>query len=205
MILCCLINLAWNNMEEIEVKFLDINITDIEQKLVSIGAQRIGETLSKITNFDYPDYRLKEKKAWVRLRSEFGKTTIAYKQRLGAGFEDGSVSDKGMKEIEIEVSDFNIANSFLKSIGLIEKFSQERKRIRWEKDSIEFDIDTWPLVPSYIEIEGDSIENIKKVSEELGFNWQEHFIGSFGQVCRKYGLNDHDYSVFTFDKQIKKQ
>ncbi len=78
-------------MEEIEVKFLEVNAEELENKLSNIGAEKIGETLSRITNFDYPDYRLKEEKAWVRLRSEFGKTTLAYKQRLGVSSEDGSI------------------------------------------------------------------------------------------------------------------
>lgn len=191
-------------MEEIEAKFLEVDIPALEKKLESIGAQKIGETLSRITNFDYPDYRLKEDKAWVRLRSEFGKTTLAYKQRLGVTSEDGSTSDEGMKEIEINVSDFDTTRQFLLAIGLIEKFSQERKRIRWTKENVSFDIDTWPLVPPYIEIEGTSWEKLEQLSSDLGFKWGDHFRGSFGQVCQKYGFDDHDYVVFTFEKQIKK-
>jgi adenylate cyclase class 2 len=191
-------------MEEIEVKFLEISIEDIEHKLESIGAQKIGETLSQITNFDYPDYRLKEIKAWVRLRSEFGKTTLSYKQRLGVTAEDGLSSDAGMKEIEISVSDFETTRKFLHAIGLIEKFSQERKRIRWIKEDVEFDIDTWPLVPSYLEIEGPSWEKVKQAAADLGLQWSDHLKLSFGQVCRRYGFDDHDYSIFTFTEQIKK-
>jgi len=191
-------------MEEIEVKFLDVDITSLEEKLKSIGATKVGETLSRIISFDYPDYRLKEIKAWVRLRSEFGKTTLSYKQRLGVTSDDGSTSDEGMKEIEVIVEDFDTTRNFLLAIGLIEKFSQERKRIRWVKDDVEFDIDTWPLVPTYLEIEGHSWERLEKVSTDLGFDWNHHFRASFGQVCQKYGFDDHDYSVFTFEKQIKK-
>ncbi len=191
-------------MEEIEVKFLEIDIPLLEEKLEGIGAKKIGETLSRITNFDYPDYRLKDIKAWVRLRSEFDKTTLSYKQRLGTTSEDGSTSDEGMKEIEVTVNDFDTTKSLLHAIGLIEKFSQERKRIRWMKDDVAFDIDTWPLVPAYMEIEGPSWEKIKSVAGELGFDWSKHFRGSFGQVCQKYGFSDHDYSIFTFKEQIKK-
>lgn len=191
-------------MEEIEVKFLEVNVEELEEKLKDIGATKVGETLSRITNFDYPDYRLKADKAWIRLRSEFGKTTLTYKQRLGVTSEDGSTRDAGMKEIEISVDDFDTTKSFLHAIGLIEKFSQERKRIRWTKEDVEFDIDTWPLLPSYLEIEGPSMEKIQKISEELSFDWSTHFIGSFSQICQKAGFDDHDYTIFTFKEQIKR-
>ncbi len=191
-------------MEEIEVKFLNIDVLTIEARLGEIGATKVGETLSRITNFDYPNYSLKDMKAWVRLRSEFNKTTLSYKQRLGVTSDDGSTSDEGMKEIEISVSSFDTTKDFLLAIGLIEKFSQERKRIRYMKDDVEFDIDIWPLIDPYLEIEGPSWKKVEKSSTELGLDWAQHFRGSFGQVCQKYGFDDHDYSIFTFDKQIKK-
>ncbi len=191
-------------MEEFEIKFLEVDVPELEKKLFSIGAKKVGETLSRITNFDYPDYRLRAEHAWVRLRSEFDKTTLTYKQRQGVTSSDGSTRDEGMKEIEVTVGDFDVTKNLLLSIGLIEKFSQERKRIRYMRDDVEFDLDTWPLIPTYLEIEGPSMDKLKKVSDELGFNWENHFIGSFGQVCGKYGFSDHDYVVFTFKEQIRK-
>lgn len=191
-------------MEEIEVKFLDINVDEIQDKLLSIGAEKVGETLSEIVCFDYPDYRLKSINAWVRLRSEFGKTTLAYKERLGVSSQDSSIRDNGMKEIEITVSDFEQTRKLLKSIGMIEKFEEERKRIRWVKNDVEFDIDIWPLTPAYLEIESNSIDKVKNASQELGLNYNEHIVCSAHNVFLKYGFDEHDYSVFTFKEQIKK-
>ena len=109
-----------------------------------------------------------------------------------------------MKEVEVEVGEFETTNKLLLSIGMIEKFSQERKRVRYYKDDIEFDIDTWPLVPTFLEIEGPSWDKVEKISKDLGFEWKDRFLGSFSQVSKKYGVDDHDYSVFTFTEQIKK-
>jgi hypothetical protein len=36
-----------NNYEEVEAKFLNINIDSIEQKLKEIGAQKVGEYFQK--------------------------------------------------------------------------------------------------------------------------------------------------------------
>lgn len=192
-------------MEEIEVKFLDIDVKEIENKLQAFGATKIGETISQTTCFDYPDYRLQKKEAWIRLRTEFGKTTLAYKERVGVTSHDGSTPDQGMKEIELSVEDFDLTKNFLLAIGLIEKFLQGRKRIRWQKDDLSFDIDQWPLIPPYIEIEGGSLETIKVASEALGLTFKDNLQCSAHNVFIKYGFNEHDYSVFTLEKQIKKE
>jgi adenylate cyclase class IV len=190
--------------EEIEIKFLEVDVPTLEARLKNYGAERVGETLSRITNFDFPDYRLKAENAWVRLRTEFGKTTLTFKQRLGVQSHDTSIRDEGMKEIEITVSDFEITRKLLHAIGMIEKFSQERKRVHWQKVDLSFDIDTWPLIPPYFEIEGTSWESVEKAAGDLGFNYEEHLRCTAGNILKKYGYADHDYSVFTFDTQIKK-
>jgi adenylate cyclase class 2 len=190
--------------EEIEIKFLEVDIPTLEEKFLSYGATRVGETLSRITNFDFPDYRLKSDHAWVRLRTEFGKTTLTYKQRIGAVSSDTSLRDEGMREIEITVSNFETTRKLLHAIGMIEKFSQERKRIHFEKDDLSFDIDTWPLIPPYLEIEGNSWENVEKAASDLGFDYDSHLRCSAGNILTKYGYPDHDYSIFTFSEQIKK-
>ncbi len=45
-------------MEEIEVKFLNINQSEIEQKLQKIGAVKQFEKLYRRKVYDYPDLRL---------------------------------------------------------------------------------------------------------------------------------------------------
>ena len=47
-----------------------------------------------------------------------------------------------MEEIEIEVSDYGDTVALLQKIGMVIKFSQEKKRITWEKNNVTFDIDT---------------------------------------------------------------
>lgn len=91
-------------MEEIEVKYLDINLKEIQNKLIEIGAKKISEFILRQKVYDYPDLRLNKTGAWVRLREEGGKVTLAYKRRLG--IKDGIQNDDGMEEIETEVGSF---------------------------------------------------------------------------------------------------
>ena len=81
---------------------------------------------------------------------------------------EGENSIDGTKELEIEVSDFEETNQLLKILGYIPKAYQENMRIRYMLNDVEMDIDTWPLIPTYMEIEGKTIEEVKQIEKLLG-------------------------------------
>jgi adenylate cyclase class 2 len=191
-------------MEEIEVKFLDIDVPKIEAKLKSIGAKKAFDRLYRRRVYDYPDLRLNANGSWVRVRDEGDKVTMGYKHRLGVTSSDGSTNDTGMEEIEVVVSDFDNASLLLEKIGLKQKFYEENRRVRWVKDDIEFDLDTWPLLNTYLEIEASSWDQIDEAIKLLGLKPEDKKILVAFQVYQLAGLNEHDYDVLTFDKVVKK-
>lgn len=186
-------------MEEAEVKFLDIDPEVIQRKLSEIGARKTGEYFYRRQVFDYPGFPLDKKAAWVRLRDEGDKVMLTFKQRLGVTSHDGSTSDEGMKEIELQVSDFKKTDEFLRSIGMIHKFYQENRRIRWMKDDIEFDIDTWPKLEPYLEIEAPTWEKVDTAIAMLSLNPSEKKIFSTHQIYKMNGIYELDYSRMAFD------
>ncbi len=188
--------------EEIEVKILNIKVTELEEKLKTLGAKRLGEKLFRSISFDYPDSRLDNDSSWVRLRDDGNKATLAYKKRLGV---KAGANDEGMEEVEIEVSDYETTAEFLRKIGLVDKFAQEKKRITWEKDSLTFDIDTWPRLDPYLEIEGSSWEEIDRAILDLGFKLEDKKICSASQIYYELaGIRDKDYIKMTFSEFIKR-
>lgn len=189
-------------MEEIEVKFLNINKEEVESHLLAYGAEKIGEYFYRRSVFDYPDLSLDKEGAWVRLRDEGDKSMLAFKQRLG--MEGNSGNDTGMYERETEVQDFNATADILRKIGLTEKFYQENKRTRYVFGNIEFDIDEWPLLPPYLEIEAKSWDDINTAIMLLGFNKEDAKKFSTTQIYELAGIDDKEYQIMTFDKQVKK-
>ncbi len=188
--------------QEIEAKFLNIEISDLENKLKSLGAIFEGEKFFRSTSFDYAGFPLDKDCAWVRLRDEGDKVTLAYKKRLGVTSEGGN--DKGMEEVEIEVSNYEKTKEIFLKIGMVVKFSQEKKRRTWTNDSVTFDIDTWPMLKPYLEIEAGTWEEIDLVAKELGFKEEDKKICSATQIYSMNGINDKDYIEITFDKQVKR-
>jgi adenylate cyclase, class 2 len=191
-------------MEEIEVKFLNIDSVLMEGKLEAIGAKKMFEKLYKRRIFDYPDLRLNKKGAWIRLRDEGEKITLTYKERIGMKTFDGKTNDDSMEEIEINVNDFEKTAEMLNKIGFIEKFYQENKRIRYRLNDIEFDIDFWPQLDPYLEIEAPSWEKIDEAIKLLELNPEDKRIFSTTQIYKLKGIEDIDYKEITFKGLIKR-
>ena len=191
-------------MEEIEVKFLNVDPASIENKLMAIGAERMFEKLYRRRIFDYPDLRLHKKGAWIRLRDEGEKITLTYKERIGMKTFDGKTNDDSMEEIEVNVNNFDKTDELLNKAGFIEKFYQENKRIRYQLNNIEFDIDFWPQLEPYLEIEAPSWEKIDEAIKLLELNPEDKRIFSTTQIYKLKGIEDIDYKEITFNGLIKR-
>ena len=192
-------------MEEIEVKFLNINIEEIEEKLKAIGAQRIGEFFQRWKSYDYPDWRLDKKGAWLRLRDEGdGRVTLSFKQRLGVTDHSGT-NDTGMEEVEVIVDDFEKTSLIMEKLGFVEKHYAEKKRISWSKDDTKFDIDSYPELEPYLEIETSSWEKIDAAIKDLGLNPEDKKIFSANQAYAIKGIEVAKLQKISFSEGLVKK
>jgi adenylate cyclase class 2 len=192
-------------MEEIEVKFLDIDPEKIQEKLKDIGAERKGEYFQRWRVFDYPDWRLDKEGAWLRLRDEGdGRITLSFKKRLGMKNHGGTANDEGMEEVETQVNDFDKVVLIFEKIGFVEKHYAEKKRVRWMKDGVEFDIDTYPELNTYLEIEAPSWDKLNEAIGWLGLNPEDKKMFSANQVYALKGIKVADYKKLTFKGLEKK-
>jgi len=158
---------------EIEAKFLEIDTEKIREKLKKIGTVlEYPERLMKRRVFDYPDGRLRKDGAWIRVRDEGdGKIILSYKK-----LQDRTLH--GTKEITVDVSDFETTCDFLQACGFASKSYQETKREKWTLNNSEITIDTWPWIPTFVEIESGTEDEIRKVADLLGFEWKNALHGS---------------------------
>jgi adenylate cyclase class IV len=188
--------------QEYEAKILNIDVADLEQKFHTIGATKKSEHLFRSKSFDYQGFPLDRDSSWVRLRDDGTKVTLAYKKRLGVGNVHGR--DGGMEEIEIIVDNYEKTAEFLLKIGLIVKFEQEKKRIHWEKDGVDFDIDYWPKLNPYLEVEAKSWKEVDEAVLGLGFNLEDKVICSATQIYEMNGIRDKDYISMTFGEWVRR-
>lgn len=161
---------------EIEAKWLNVDKDILRKKLKNVGAELVrSERAMFRRNYDFQDRRLESVGGWVRVRDEGSEVTMSYKQ-----LDDRSAH--GMKEVTVVVDDFNATCDFLISIGLEVKSTQEIKRESWKFGDTEIEIDTWPWIPSFVEIEAKNEADLKKVAEILGFDYSKALYGSVEPV-----------------------
>lgn len=167
---------------EYEAKFTDIDKDAIRQQLQRLGATLVKpETLQKRVVFFLPNGH-EIAGGWLRVRDEGNKVTMSLKVVNGIQITD-------QKELMLTVDSFDIATSFLTSIGCVQKSYQENKRETWALDGTEITIDEWPFLEPFVEIEGASEDVVIKASEKLGFDWSQAVFGSTHLLTsQKYGI-----------------
>ena len=157
---------------EIEAKFPEVDVEPLRARLRELGAyQEYPERLMRRKNFDFPDWRLEKVGGWVRVRDEGEKVTLSYKQ-----LNDRTLH--GTKEITFAVDDFDKTCDLLDAIGLHAKAYQETKREKWLYGDVEVTIDTWPWIPTFVEIEGQNETSVRKTADDLGLDWRKAMHGS---------------------------
>jgi adenylate cyclase, class 2 len=164
--------------QEIEAKFLNVNIDEVRASLKVAGAElEKPMRLMKRVLFDYPDKRFQDggNSKRLRVRDEGDKTTITYKQHG---------ENKYAHELETTIGSFDGMVSILKAIGLEVFTYQESKRETWRLDNVEVVIDEWPWLNPYIEIEGPDEQSIQIVAKKLGFEWSYAKFGSTDTAYR---------------------
>lgn len=177
--------------KEIEVRILEIEQEQIEKKLQSLGAIKKGEFFQRRYVYDLKPTTLGK---WLRLRTNGIKTTLTYKDVTNKKID-------GTKEIEIEVSDFSKTHLLLEKIGYIPRNYQENKRVTYYLEDVEIDLDFWPLLPCYIEIEGKSIEKVEETVAKLGYTINETTTMDVNQIYQKYGYDLESIKILKFEEK----
>nr|WSX78549.1 class IV adenylate cyclase [Streptomyces sp. NBC_00899] len=155
---------------EYEAKFLSVDVIGLQAKLADLGAvQAFPRTL--LTRRIFESAAL-EGTQWVRLRNEGTRTTLTLKQVTDAS------SIHGTTEIETEVGDLRAMAEILNCIGLREVRYQENYREEWRLGDVAFDFDTWPGLPTFLEIEGPDEQSVCEAANLLGLDYKDARFGS---------------------------
>lgn len=182
------------NIQEIECRFLEIDKESLVKKLLELGAHDEGETmLEEIIIYD-KEGKWKDSNKFIRLRRIGNKIKLSYK-------EHRSHTVDGVDEIEFEVDDFKKPELLFEKLGLVAYRHQQKKRHTLQLNDVTFDIDTWPRIPAYVELEGDSEEALKKAALTVGFDWNKAVFHDAAWVIENnYKIPVRSMKWFTFDR-----
>jgi adenylate cyclase, class 2 len=178
---------------EIEVKILNINVEEIKKKLVEIGAENVAKKNQRRNIYSVIPGKINP---WLRLRDEGNKVTLTLKHVLNDEID-------GTQESEVIVDDFEKTNLILNKLGFFRKFYQENKRESYVLNNVEIEIDTWPMIPAYLEVEGQSKEEIEKMVQLLGFTMEQTTSINVKKVYLKYGIDIESIEELKFENENK--
>lgn len=177
--------------KEIETRFLGIDKGALTKRLQELGAIDLGE--SKLDEIIFYDQDKTWQNKFVRLRRKGGKIELTYKERSGQGVDTA-------EEIELEVSDMEKCTHLFQHIGLVVHRELEKYRHSFRLGEVMLDIDTWPKIPTYVEVEGPSVEALQRVCLKLGLDWEKRFDGDAREVFKHYGHDLNKIATVTFAK-----
>ncbi|AUM20238.1 class IV adenylate cyclase [Rhodococcus ruber] len=174
---------------EFEAKILNVDPAAMTDLIVSRGGRQVAApTLQRRYVYDIVPG---DQSRWIRLRASGHATTIAVKQVAHDGID-------GTHEVETAVDSFGAAHELLGMLGFGAKGYQENRRTSFLLDGAQLEIDEWPLVPPYLEIEASSPEQVVHIAERLGYAPEALTSENTTKVYARYGIDLAGHSQLRF-------
>ncbi|MCI9063080.1 MAG: hypothetical protein HFJ17_00495 [Clostridia bacterium] len=140
-----------NDYIEHEIKVLDVDIEKIKERLEEIGAVKVYDDVRTIIALDTQDRSFLEKKdKLIRITDEGSiKVTMHVNQS----------DPKNKRGIKFKASRMKEVLDFFKEMGINPISKVKAPRISYELGKIDFDIDKFPKIPAFLEIDIEDIES----------------------------------------------
>ncbi|GAA0978000.1 CYTH domain-containing protein [Nocardiopsis tropica] len=164
---------------EYEAKVLDIDADQVARLILDKGGVEVGEALQRRYVYDIEP---SDASRWVRLRDTGSEVTLTVK-------EIDSDAIGGTRETETVVGDFATANALLGKLGYAPKAYQENRRRSFTLDGAELEIDSWPRIPAYLEIEAGSRAEVVRIAALLGYGESDLTGENTTKVYARYGID----------------
>lgn len=159
---------------EVEVKFYVPDLDRLRQRLEAAGAQRVKPRLfERNVRFDDASERLRQRGQLLRLRQDDG-ARLTFK---GMAAEDRHSQAKVREELEIEISDFEVAATILERLGFAPRQVYEKYRETFQLGAVEVVLDEMPF-GNFVELEGDEAK-LKEAAKQLELDWEQRILDNY--------------------------
>ena len=174
-------------MHEIETKVLNIDPLEVTNSLESLGAQLVENIKLSVDWYGPKGLTHNGDDPWfLRVRTySNGKSEVTWK-----GISEHVGASRQTKEINFTISDPESVGELFKALDLEQYAHQEKLRKSWTHKQWRFDLDQYPGMPAFLEIEGSSESHVAEAIELLNLqNNQTHNKGERTLVQDVYSLN----------------
>lgn len=183
-------------MLEIERKILNIDPTSLIEKLKNLGATLNFSSKVITYYFDYPDLRFKNQDQLLRVRQIGEEVEVCFKFDRS---NKGKTRTYKEKQFISDANQLDDIIDFFTSLGFIQSFHFEKHRTEYTITNTEidgtyiqqakFEIDTYPCLNPFLEIESDSAETIDLFVNKLGLEQNDQTNETINELFER--LNPH--------------
>ncbi len=143
--------------KEIEVKYLNIDVKDLQRRLKQLKAKKHFDSIFEEWLFYRSEWAGTHGR--IRIRKHGKIIKMAYKETIKSTLA-------GNVEAEFIVDNLEAGTTFAKKMSPLRRHQQKR-RISYELNGVMIDIDFWPKLPPMVEIEGTSKKKVEKMAKIL--------------------------------------
>lgn len=176
-------------MQEIELKILNIDSSEVIRKLNKLGAKQKSDELIEERYYDNSDEQISKKGNMLRLRKVGTSAEITYK--------DGRIKNTDFlvfEETELKVGNFEATDTILRKLGFRMIIERQKKRTHFSLDAVKVEIHHYPKMPAWLELEGKK-SDIDLTLRKLGYTKSQTVTLTDSEIIQSYGL-DYRYLKF---------
>ncbi|MDT0609027.1 class IV adenylate cyclase [Streptomyces lancefieldiae] len=165
---------------EFEAKTLDIDPDKMAQLIRDAGGTQ--QTEPRLMRRYVYDTIPAVPGRWVRLRDTGAGTTLCVKE-IRTDAVDGT------HETEVTVDSFEETAALLRLTGLTPRGYQENRRTSYTLGAVRLEVDEWPRIPPYLEIEADTETRVWEAAAALGIDRDRLTSINTTKVYAMYGID----------------
>ena len=188
---------------ETEIKLKVDHLAPVRDRLVQIGAKRVGEAMETNIFFDTFDRSLLASDCGLRVRCSRDlaahgaagceKLVMTYKGPRGEG------DIKRREEIEVGVDSIEATAAVLERLGYVRMLTFEKRRESWALGDCKVELDQLPHLGSYVEIECPDSSDIPAIRGKLGLSQVKAIEQTYADLVAHHlsdRANDEDSLTF---------
>jgi len=171
--------------KEHEIKVLDVDIENLTKKLEEIGAKKVYDDARTIMALDTKDkHFLKHEDKLIRVTDEGSVKVTMHVHQSQPDIKEG---------IKFKTSRLKETIDFFQEMGLDPISKVRAPRVSYELGQIDFDIDSFPAIPPFLEIDIEHVEEegytVESLLKRLGLENNKVVVMGTEDIHKLYNID----------------
>ncbi len=164
------------SQQEFEVKVLEIDRGKVTSTLKQLGAVEVFNDMIAA------DFFKNATGIKLRLRRMGGQNILTYK------ILQASTDIKHNEEVEVVFDNYDGMKQVLLASGFEQYGHSEKMRLSYQYQNIHFDIDTMAGIPTFLEVEANNADDVKRGVELFGYTMEQTCTLTERTLKEHYGI-----------------